>query len=201
MHCLVLDQLLNQRGRRVPADAAQVKKPHVKPGRKHVLHLDIERLQALVCLQVRQHVGTHVHQKTKAFRKCTETLQQTPTRRNCRAAVAHLGHCLIGRTDGGGEMGLGQLGLLGIGDKLLAHQQPHITPLMQRGAGIPARHTACPAAALNLADLRVNDGLQLFQGSAQDARRQGLFLLTQGGLEPLTGRAHRLHNIGQDAIG
>ena len=67
VHRLVLDQLLDQRGRRVPADAAQVQEGDVEPGGEQVFELGIERQQALVGLEVRQQLGAQVDQEAHAL--------------------------------------------------------------------------------------------------------------------------------------
>jgi regulator of protease activity HflC (stomatin/prohibitin superfamily) len=96
VHRLVLDQLLDQRRGRVPADAAQLQEADVEPGGEHVLHLDVQRAQAPVGLQVRLQVGAQVDQEADAFAVGAEALQQrvrgdTVARRYSTSAAAWSG--------------------------------------------------------------------------------------------------------------
>ncbi len=191
VHRLVLDQLLDQRGRRVPADAAQLEEADVEPGREHVLHLGIQRQQAPVGLQVRQHLGAHVHQEAHAIGSTAEALQQAPARRHRRAAQAHLGQrprraCPRRRAYSAARA----LHLLQVEHELLAHEQPAVAPLVECGAR--AYQAAPPlgaAPALDLAHARVDDRLQLGQRPAQRARRQRLVVAAQCRVQPLGQRA------------
>ena len=73
--------------------------------------------------------------------------------------------------------------------KLLTHQQPDIKPLSGGCTGIPQGQCASPATALDLADLHVNDGLQLRQDAPQEPGRQGFFFALHDGMESLPCRA------------
>ena len=184
MHGFVLDQLFNQGRWRIPADAAQVQKADVKPGRKHVFQLDIQRHQAFVGFQEGQHFGPHVHQKPNAVRVHAEALQQAAARRDGGAAVMHFGHGLIGRSDRSGKPDLRLFGFLHISNKNFAHQQPHVAAMIQRRDGIPGGHVHRPPPAFNFTHARINDGLQRLQAAAQQAGRQGFALLAQRGFKP-----------------
>ena len=153
----------------MPADALKIEKTHVKPGGEHVFHLHIQRLKPPVGLQVRQHVGAQIHQETDAIGEGADALQQPPSGRHRGTAVMHFGGSFIGGADLGGERGLRALRGRRVGNKLLAHQQPHVVPLGSRGTGIPANQALCPAAALHFADLRVHNRLQFIQQAAQNA--------------------------------
>ena len=96
----------------------------------------------------------------------------------------HFGHGFIRRSDGSGKPDLRFFGFLHIGDKNLAHQQPHVAPLVQRRNGIPGGHVHGAPPAFNFTHARVNDGLQRLQAAAQQAGRQGFALLAQRGFKP-----------------
>ena len=186
MHCFITNQLFDQRSGAIPGDAPQVQKADIEPGRKHVLHLHIQRLKPLVSFQAGQHVGTQIHQKTDATRKGTKALQQAPTRRHRGTAQTHFGNRLVRRADSRRILGLGQAGFFWVGYELLTHQQPHVAALVGTGAGVPVSHPGSAAAALDLADLWVHDGFEFLKRTAQHARRQGFFLLPQDGTQALS---------------
>ena len=195
VHRLVFDELFHQRRRRLPADALQVQKRHVKPGGKQRLKLGIERQQALVALEGGQQLGAHVHQKTHAVRKSRKALQQPRARRNESAAQTHFGLGLGRRAQRGLIVAPRLFQHAHVGGELLAHQQPAIVALLRRGPRVPLRHASGQARAFHIANQRIAHGLQLGQRAAQHARRQRLALTAQKRTQALA------HGAGRGAFG
>ncbi len=187
VHGLVLDELFDQRRGRIPADAAQLQKADVEPGGEHVLHLHVQREQALVALEVGLHLGAHLHQEDHPTGVDAEALQQASAGRHRGAAVMHLGGGLVGRAQRGGVTCLCLGRLLRVGHEHLAHQQPQIAPALGRGAQVKLGHGFGATPAFDFAHARIDDGAQLLQRAAQHARRHGLVALAQGGGQPLAG--------------
>ena len=158
VHGFVFDELFNQRRRRIPADTAQIQKTHIKPGRKHVFHFDIQRQQPFVGFQMGQQLCPNVYQKPDAATVSAEALQQASAWRHSSAAESHLGSRFFRRASCAGQARLSQLQGTRICHKLLAHQQPQIVLLCCWGIAIPTRQFQRPAPAFDFADVRINDG-------------------------------------------
>ena len=191
VHRLVLDQLLDQRGRRVPADAAQVEEGDVEPGGEQVLELGVQRQQALVALQVRQQFGAQVDQEAHAVRDRRRSAAAA-----ARAATPARG---AGAPRPAPSSGVPMRGLVagraraltfcGSGAKrsLISSQTSRRSSSV--APGVPLRDRMGAAAGLDLAHARVDDRLQFGQRAAQRARRQRLAVAAQRGLQALGQRA------------
>jgi hypothetical protein len=91
MHRLVLDQLFQQRRRRVPGDALQFEEADVEPGREARFQLAVERRQAGLLVEVAQQVGAQVDEELDALRDGVELRQDADARRAQRGAQLGFG--------------------------------------------------------------------------------------------------------------
>ena len=76
VHRLVADDLLEQRGRRGPVDAAQHQKPAIEPRTEQMEKIAIDNRQRRVLVHQRQEVGAHLDQRRGAARRAIEPAEQ-----------------------------------------------------------------------------------------------------------------------------
>ena len=189
VHGLVADQLLDQRSRRIPVDAAQFEKRHIEPGGEQVLQFGVERNQPLVGLEKRQQLGAQVDQEAHALGLYRKALQQPHAGRHQRPTQFQFGLAFVGRSDRRLVVVARRLELLRIGREMLAHQRPVVAALFGRGGCVFECNGMRPPAALDLAHARIDDRLQGREHAAQGTRRERLVGLAQRGLHALGGRA------------
>src|SRR3546814_5676127 len=72
VHGFVGDQLLEQRGRRVPVDGAQVEEAGVEPRQQQLAQVVVEALEIGVVAAQRQQVGAQVDQELHPLRQRVE---------------------------------------------------------------------------------------------------------------------------------
>src|SRR3546814_12531871 len=81
VHGFVGDQLLEQRGRRVPVDGAQVEEAGVEPRQQQLAQVVVEALEIGVVAAQRQQVGAKVDQELHPLRQRVELGEETPAGR------------------------------------------------------------------------------------------------------------------------
>ena len=91
VHRFVRDELLQQRGRRVPRDAAQREQPDVEERRDVALQLAVEIAERTIVGGEAQHVAAQVDEELHAAVEAGEQAEQRVGRRRERVAQAAFG--------------------------------------------------------------------------------------------------------------